>query len=107
MKFTGKTLKALAIVGICLLSLTASSLAQTFSNKKGTYDGEYKATIRNITTKEVTNDVRIEIEGQYLTIKRKDGNVTYKFSDIYDRRYEKEINIVTPDTNETLVITVR
>lgn len=107
MKFTGKTLKALAIAGICLLSLTASSQAQTFSNKKGTYDGEYKATIRNITTKEVTNDVRIEIEGQYLTIKRKDGNVTYKFSDIYDRRYEKEINIVTPDTNETLVITVR
>lgn len=107
MKFTGKTLKTLAVAAICLFSLTASSQAQSFSNKKGTYDGEYKASIRNITTKEVTNDVRIEIEGQYLTIKRKEGDVRYKFSDIYDRRYEKEINLVTPDTNETLVITIK
>lgn len=107
MKFTGKTLKTLALAGICLLGLTASSQSQTFSNKNGTYDGEYKASIRNITTKEVTKDVRIEIEGQYLTIKRKEGDVRYKFSDIYDRRYEKEINLITPDTNETLVITVK
>ncbi|MBQ7501172.1 hypothetical protein IJT93_00455 [bacterium] len=107
MNYLRNSAKTLAIVGLCLLSLTAASWAQNFSNKNGTYDGTYSASIKNLTTKEVTNDAKVELEGQYLTIKRKEGDVRYKFSEIFDRRYEKEINIVTPDTNETLVIKLK
>lgn len=91
---------------LCLVLFSSVTLAtSTFSNRGGGFDGEYKATIKNLTNKTVEKDVKIEIEGQYVTVKRKDQDpVQYKFREIFDRRYEKEINLTTFDTKETLVI---
>ncbi|MBQ7529267.1 hypothetical protein IJT10_05130 [bacterium] len=98
--------KKLLVVLFCIFFSSSITLAtSTFSNNGGGFDGEYKATIKNLTKKTVEKNVKIEIENQYVTIKRADQEpVQYKFREIFDRRYEKEINLTTFDTRETLVI---
>ena len=46
----------------------------------------------------------IEIEGMYVTVKFKDGDKRWKFSEILDRRYEKEIVVAPFDSKDRFEI---
>ena len=95
-KLFSKIFSFLLTLGL-LCSLTVGAYAaSSYSNEGGKYDGSFVARVRNLTTKEVIdNEMPIEIEGMYITVKFKDGDKRWKFSEILDRRYEKEI-IVSP-----------
>ncbi len=95
-KFLTKLFSLLLTLGL-LCSLTVSAYAaSSYSNETGKYDGCFVARVKNLTTKQVIDEkMPIEIEGMYVTVKFKDGDKCWKFSEILDRRYEKEI-IVSP-----------
>lgn len=95
-KFLTKLFSLLLTLGL-LCSLTVSAYAaSSYSNETGKYDGSFVARVKNLTTKQVIDEkMPIEIEGMYVTVKFKDGDKRWKFSEILDRRYEKEI-IVSP-----------
>ncbi|MGM9992888.1 MAG: hypothetical protein ACI376_08645 [Candidatus Bruticola sp.] len=94
-KIGQKLLSFLCVLGM-LLGLTLGAQAvSSYSNESGRYDGTYEAKVTNLTTKQVIDEkVPIEIEGMYITVKFKDGDKRWKFSEILDRRYEKEIVVV-------------
>ena len=100
-----KTYSLLLSIGIFLGLMAGAWAASSFSNESGKFNGDYRAKVRNLTTKEVFKKVPIEIEGMYVTVKFKDGEKRWKFEEILDRRYEKEIVVHPLDSSDTYVIT--
>ncbi len=95
-KLLAKVCTLLFTLGMfCCLSIGAYA-ASSYSNESGKYDGSFVARVKNLTTKQIIDEkMPIEIEGMYITVKFKDGDKRWKFSEILDRRYEKEI-VVAP-----------
>ena len=95
-KLLSKIFTLLLTLGmLCCLSVS-SYAASSYSNESGKYDGSFVARVKNLTTKQIIDEkMPIEIEGMYITVKFKDGDKRWKFSEILDLRYEKEI-VVAP-----------
>ncbi len=92
------------ICALVLLLTVAAQAAQSFTNKGGKFDGEYTATIEGMKSKKVQEKVPIELEGVYITVKYKEGEKRYKFDEIVDRRYEKEILVRPFDGSESFLV---
>ncbi len=104
-KLLAKIFTLLLTLGVlCSLSIGAYA-ANSYSNESGKYDGNFVARVRNLTTKQVIDEkMPIEIEGMYVTVKFKDGDKRWKFSEILDRRYEKEIVVAPFDSKDRFEI---
>ncbi|MGM9998543.1 MAG: hypothetical protein ACI38Q_04000 [Candidatus Bruticola sp.] len=89
-------LSFLLVLGMVFGLTVGARAASSYSNESGKYDGTYTAKVTNLTTKQLVGEkVPIEIEGMYITVQFKEGGKRWKFSEILDRRYEKEI-VVAP-----------
>ncbi len=93
----------LSAVSAAFLSLNAWAGINA-SNADGDYDGRYTIVLENNKTRERSEPVEAVLEGNYLTVKYPEGDVTYKISDLYDRRTELEGTIYNNQTKSYMTV---
>ncbi|MDO5296995.1 MAG: hypothetical protein Q4F00_10295 [bacterium] len=74
------------------------------SNEDGDYDGRYTIVLEDNKTKECSEPLEATLEGNFLTVKHPDGDITYKISDLYDRRTELEGSIYNNKTKSYMTV---
>ena len=103
MKF--KSLKLAALTAVMAGFLPFSAWAGiTASNNEGSYDGRYTVVLEDNKTKERSEAFEAVLEGNFLTVKYPDGDVTYKIGDLYDRRTELEGSVYNNKTRSYMTV---
>ena len=74
------------------------------SNEDGDYDGRYTIVLEDNKTKERSDAFEAVLEGNFLTVHYPDGDVTYKISDLYDRRTELEGSVYNNKTKSYMTV---
>ena len=74
------------------------------SNEDGDYDGRYTVVLEDNKTKERSDSFEAVLEGNFLTVHYPEGDVTYKITDLFDRRTELEGSIYNNKTKSYMTV---
>lgn len=100
---TRSLLLALAVLG--LLSSAALAGGEVY-NEDGGYNGIYRATVKNRTQGTITENVEVEIEDKYVTVRFPAGSVQMRIDQIYDRKFQLEVTGRHRETGDLYIIQI-
>jgi hypothetical protein len=96
-------LKVYLSLAVLLLVCSARAQALTdFDNSTGRYDGHYKCKIMVIKPHEKVHDEydsSLDLEGKYVTLNAKEGEIRCRYDQVTDYGYKTEIEARHPKEN--------
>ncbi len=102
-----RTLARLLLTVALFWLLAPAVRAVEVHNDNGRYDGLYRATVLNRTRDKVYEDVEVDLEGRFVTVRLSDGPLEMKVSEMWNRRYQLEITARERESGDLYVIQLK
>jgi len=102
-----RTLARLLLTVAMFWIMAPAVLAVEVHNENGRYDGLYRATVLNRTRDKVFEDVEVDLEGRFITVRLSEGPLQMKVAEIWNRRYQLEITARERQSGDLYVIQVK